>query len=200
VRLFDLLDVGVAQVFEGIRPRRWHHRFVKNSVTKRLLALHLVERDRSQYRTLLFLAVEQVLVQAFLLLRDKSFLEGHLLVLVPLLHENVVPESIFGDFLQLFVGKDFVVSPFVLLPQDALLHRLEIFSHKATQGLLFDLIARVPDELGASRHASGGFTDAINDQVNLVLVVGDSSQRSSLLVRQAHKKLLGARQRIEVGL
>ena len=79
----------------------------------RLFLGAFVIRDRCDYWTLLLLAVEQVLIQALLLLRNESFLQGHRLLLLEVVHDHLDPVHLFlllPDDLLLLVELFFLVN------------------------------------------------------------------------------------------
>ena len=65
-------------MFDCSNHTGWHARFVESAVRMRLFLHSFVVRDGCWYVTPLFIAIEDLLVQPFLLLSDQSFLEGHL--------------------------------------------------------------------------------------------------------------------------
>ena len=65
-------------MFDCSNHTGWHARFVESAVRMRLFLDSFIVRDGCRYVTPLFIAIEDLLVQPFLLLSDQSFLEGHL--------------------------------------------------------------------------------------------------------------------------
>ena len=75
VRVPDLLNLWVACSSEGICDTCWIEELIEGTIFGRFLLFSFWVGQRSRNDSLLFLAVKVVLVQAFLLLLDKSFLK-----------------------------------------------------------------------------------------------------------------------------
>ena len=82
MRALDLLDLRVSGAPEGVCDAGRVEELVEGAVLRRFLLLALRVGQRGRDDTLVFLAVEVVLVQALLFLLDKSFLQRQLLLLV----------------------------------------------------------------------------------------------------------------------
>ena len=82
MRTLDLLNLRVSGAPEGVCDAGRVEELVEGAVLRWLLLLALRVGQRGRNDTLVFLAVEVVLVQALLFLLDKSFLQRHLLLLV----------------------------------------------------------------------------------------------------------------------
>lgn len=78
----NLDDVRVARALECINDTGRIYKLVEGAILRRFLFLALRVWQRCRNGTLLFLSVDIILVQALLLLLDKSFLKRHLLLQV----------------------------------------------------------------------------------------------------------------------
>ena len=110
---------------------------MKNTVSKWLFANALIKRDRSQSETLLLGAIENMLVQAFLLLSDQSFLECHLRCYIMRISQLLIQKVVHRVALQLPILANQVLLTLQLLLLQPLRHGLQIFANVAAQDLLF---------------------------------------------------------------
>jgi len=169
----ELFDLGIVHPLKGVRKRAKPGRLVECAVRQGLLSRHFIKGNRSDRRTLIFDLIEELLVQALLLLRDQSLLECQNLVSVSLLHELVQLELVLLVPFDLFKLRYDFLALFLIQGAELVLQRLEIVSCVAFKDLLLEFVVLVADEYVPARHAPGGLTHTIYDQIELVQVKGN---------------------------
>ena len=137
------------------------------------------------------MAVEEILIQSFLLLLNESFLERHLFLLVQLVHNVLYSLKLLlllPQELALTRNLILVVAIIVVLP---ILCRVNIVARPARQQLIFLLLTLMADALRVPRHALYLIADAVGEQVNAVHVGRKAIVRRLRVLGHGDDRLLG---------